>query len=118
MRYAFPMQSPLNDSANPVATTIALSVAPAAAGAGLGMLIGDSLDRSSRRAAAVTLLGIAFLAVTPLLTSLVKKRVTGPRSRRGNAKTLEKIRDGGVGEYGYDGYNFDEFDPEDAPTGL
>ena len=91
------MDSPLNDSANPVATTIALSVGPAAAGAAVGMLIGETLDRSSRRAAAVTLLGLAALSVTPWLASLVKQRVTGPASKRGNARTLANIRDGGSG---------------------
>lgn len=109
------MQSPHNQSANPVTTTIALSIAPAAAGAGIGMLLGDSLDRSSRRAAAVTLLGIAALAVTPWITSLVKKRVTGPRTRRGSARTLEKIRDGGVGDFDFEDYNFEEFESEELP---
>lgn len=108
------MDSPLNDSLNPVATTIALSVGPAAAGAGIGMLIGGTLDSSSRRAAGVTLIALSVLAVAPLLASLVRQRVTGPASRRGNARTLQRIRDGGVGEYGFDGYNFDDLEEEDA----
>ena len=116
MRYQWIMDSPLNDSINPVATTIALSVGPAAAGAGIGMLVAGTLDNSSRRAAGVTLLGLAVIAVIPLVASLVKQRVAGPASRHGNARTLAKIRDGGVGEYGYEGYNFDDLDGEDVVT--
>ena len=65
--------------------------------------------------AAVTLLGLAALSVTPWLASLVKQRVTGPASKRGNARTLANIRDGGVGEFGYEGYNFDDLESEELP---
>ncbi|MFM7180528.1 MAG: hypothetical protein ACKO2G_03565 [Verrucomicrobiales bacterium] len=115
MGYEWNMDNPLNHSVNPVATTIALSVGPAAAGAGIGMLIGGTLDSSSRRAAGVTLIGIAILAAAPLLASLVKQRVTGPTSRRGSARTLERIRDGSVGEYGFEEYNFDDLEGEELP---
>lgn len=110
------MENPLNDSVNPVATTIALSVGPAAAGAGIGMLIGGTLDSHARRAAGVTLIGLAALAVAPLIASLVRQRVSGPTSQRGSARTLERIRDGGVGEYGYEEYNFDDLESDDPTT--
>ena len=111
-----PMENPINESANPVTTTIALSVAPAAAGAGIGILLAETLDRDSRRAAGVTLLGVAVLAALPWLIHAVGRKVAGPRSKRGSARTLEKIRDGGIGDYSYESYNFDDLEGEELTS--
>ena len=110
------MDNPINDSANPVTTTIALSVAPAAAGAGIGILLAETMDRDSRRAAGATLLGVALLAALPWLIHVVGRKMTGPRSKRGSARTLQKIRDGGLGDYSYESYNFDEIDGEELTS--
>jgi hypothetical protein len=104
------MEYPINESAHPATSIIALTVAPAAAGAGIGMLVAETLDRDSRRVGGVVLLAVAALAAVPWLVNVVGRKVAGPRSRRGSQRTLQHIRDGGVGDFSYDDYNFDDLD--------
>ena len=108
------MQHPIKESPDQVTTTVALAVAPAAAGAGIGILLAEALDRDARRAAGVVLIGVAVLAALPWFIHTIGCRVAGPRSRRGAARTLQKIRDGAIGDYSYESYNFDEIDREEA----
>lgn len=102
------------ETTNPVTATVALSVAPAAAGAGVGLLLAESLDRDARRAGGVVLLGVATLAALPWLASVIGKKVAGPATRRGRARTLSGIRHAGVGDYHYDDTEFDDFEDEEA----
>ena len=111
------MQQPIKESPGQVATTVALAVAPAAAGAGIGVLLAEALDRDVRRAAGVVLVGVAALAALPWFIQTIGGKVAGPRSRRGAARTLQKIRDGAIGDYSYESYNFDEIDREEATQG-
>ena len=100
------MQDPINSSANPVATNVAVSVGPAAVGVAAGLLIADAIDSRARRITAVSLLGVGLVSAVPFLTSLLLQKVNGPKSKRGTARTIESIRDGG-GVYDEDEYLVD-----------
>lgn len=70
------------------------AVAPALIGAATGVFLGDLMHRSARRPVAASLLCLGIAALTPCVAGAVKNKVAGPNTRRGNQRTLTKIRDG------------------------
>lgn len=72
------------------------SVAPALIGAAAGVLLGDMMSGRARRPVAFSLFALGLAALTPSVAGAVKKKVTGPTTRRGSRRTLASIRDGGL----------------------
>jgi len=81
------------------------AAAPALFGAAAGIVLGDMMHRGARRPVAASLFCLAFAALAPAVTDVIKKKVAGPNTRRGNRRTLESIRDGGVPADGVDVYS-------------
>lgn len=72
------------------------SAAPALIGAAAGIFLGDMMHRGARRPVAASLFCLGLAAVAPAVADVVKRKVAGPNTRRGNLRTLETIRDGGL----------------------
>jgi hypothetical protein len=77
------------------------SFAPAMLGAAAGVILGDLMNRDSRRPVAFALAALGVAALAPSVVGTVADKVNGPNSRRGNRRTLRNIRDAG--------YSPDEF---------
>ncbi len=76
--------------------------APAVLGAAAGLLLGDMMNRDSRRAVGIGLGIIGLAMVVPLAVGSVRGLVTGPRSKFGVRRRIQGIRDAGMGESDYD----------------
>jgi hypothetical protein len=77
--------------------------APALLGTAAGFLLGDLMHRNARRGVGVGLGVLGLLAVLPFVVDGVAGLVTGPRSRYGVRRKIQKIRDGGNGLPDHDG---------------
>lgn len=87
--------------------------APALLGAAAGLLLGDLMHRSARRGVGIGLGTLGMAALLPFVVDGVAGLVTGPRSRHGVRKKIQKIRDAGIGATDYD-----EVDQELREQGL
>ncbi len=87
--------------------------APALLGASAGLLLGDLMHRGARRGIGIGLgiLGVACLL--PYAVGGVTWLVTGPRSRVGVRRQIQRIRDIGIGAPDHD-----EVDAELREQGL
>ncbi len=76
--------------------------APALLGASAGLLLGDLMHRGARRGMGIGLglLGVACLI--PAAVGGVAWLVTGPKSRVGVRRKIQRIRDAGIGDSDYD----------------
>jgi hypothetical protein len=81
--------------------TSALS-APALLGAAAGLLLGDLMHPSARRAVGVGLGALGVAALLPFVVGGVRGLVTGPRSKFGVRRSIQRIRDAGIGSPGED----------------
>ncbi len=70
--------------------------APAVLGAAAGVLVADALGEKARRPVGLSLACLGLAALTPMLVETVVKKVKGPGTRRGQARTLQGIRDHGL----------------------
>ncbi len=71
--------------------------APALFGAAAGLLLSDLMHRNARRGVGVGLGVLGILAILPFVVDGVADLVTGPRSRYGVRRQIQRIRDGGDG---------------------
>jgi hypothetical protein len=76
--------------------------APALLGAAAGLLLGDLMHRSARRGVGIGLGALGVAALLPFVVGGVKGLVTGPRSRVGVRRKIQRIRDMGIGVPEYD----------------
>lgn len=76
--------------------------APALLGAAAGLLLGDLMHRSARRGVGIGLGALGVAALLPFVVGGVKGLVTGPRSRVGVRRKIQRIRDMGIGVPDYD----------------
>jgi hypothetical protein len=76
--------------------------APALLGAAAGLLLGDLMHRSARRGVGIGLGALGIAALLPFVVGGVKGLVTGPRSRVGVRRKIQRIRDMGIGVPEYD----------------
>ena len=76
--------------------------APTLLGAAAGLLLGDMMHRSARRGVGIGLgvLGVAMLL--PMVVGGVAGLVTGPKSKVGVRRHIQRIRDAGIGTPDYD----------------
>ncbi|MBC8125523.1 MAG: hypothetical protein H8M99_00035 [Gloeobacteraceae cyanobacterium ES-bin-144] len=92
--------------------TSALS-APALIGLSAGLLLGDLMHRSARRGLGIGLGALGVAMVLPFVVGGVTGLVTGPKSRVGVRRKIQRIRDAGLGVPDYD-----EVDQELRDQGL
>jgi hypothetical protein len=76
--------------------------APALLGASAGLLLGDLMHRSARRGVGIGLGILGVAALLPFAVGGVAWLVTGPRSRVGVRRKIQRIRDAGIGAPAYD----------------
>ena len=77
--------------------------APALLGTAAGLLLSDLMHRNARRGIGIGLGAVGILAILPFVVDGVAGLVTGPRSRYGVRRKIQKIRDGGNGLPDHDG---------------
>lgn len=87
--------------------------APAVLGAAAGLLLGDLMHRGARRGLGIGLGVLGIAALLPYAVGGVSWLVTGPRSRVGVRRKIQRIRDIGIGAPDYD-----EVDQELRDQGL
>lgn len=71
--------------------------APAILGAAAGMLIGDLMHGNARRGFGIGLGILGAAALLPYAVDSVTGLITGPRSKFGVRRKIQKIRDIGIG---------------------
>ena len=87
--------------------------APALLGASAGLLLGDLMHRSARRGVGIGLGALGIALLLPLVVGGVATLVTGPKSKVGVRRRIQRIRDAGIGAPDYD-----EVDAELREQGL
>ena len=87
--------------------------APALLGAAAGLLLGDLMHRSARRGVGIGLGALGIALLLPLVVGGVAGLVTGPKSKVGVRRRIQRIRDAGIGMPDYD-----EVDEELREQGL
>lgn len=90
------MSEEISDSHAQWVETSALT-APAMLGAAAGLLLGDLMHPGARRAVGVGLGALGVAALLPLVVGGVRGMVTGPRSKFGVRRSIQRIRDAGIG---------------------
>ncbi len=76
--------------------------APALLGAAAGLLLGDLMHRSARRGVGIGLGVLGIAALLPFAVDGVAWLVTGPRSKFGVRRKIQRIRDAGIVAPKYD----------------
>jgi hypothetical protein len=76
--------------------------APALLGASVGLLVGDLMHRGARRGLGIGLGALGVACLLPFAVGGVAWLVTGPRSRVGVRRKIQRIRDAGIGHSDYD----------------
>jgi hypothetical protein len=71
--------------------------APALLGASAGLLLGDLMHRSARRGVGIGLGVLGVACLLPFAVGGVTWLITGPRSRVGVRRKIQRIRDAGIG---------------------
>ncbi len=70
--------------------------APALLGAAAGLLLGDLMHRSARRGIGIGLGALGVAALAPFVVGGLTGLVTGPRSKFGVRRRIQRIRDFGI----------------------
>ncbi len=78
------------------------SVAPALLGAAAGMLLGDLMHRSARRGVGIAIGALGVAALLPFAVGGVAGLITGPKSKLGVRRKIQRIRDAGIVSADYD----------------
>jgi len=76
--------------------------APVILGAATGLLIGDLMHGAARRGLGISLGILGIAALLPFAVDGVAGLITGPRSKFGVNRKIQKIRDIGIGSPGED----------------
>lgn len=76
--------------------------APALLGAAAGLLLGDMMHRGARRGIGIGLGALGVAALLPFVVGGVAGLVTGPKSKLGVRRKIQRIRDAGVVSVDYD----------------
>jgi hypothetical protein len=87
--------------------------APALLGAAAGLLLGDLMHRNARRGVGISLGILGAAAILPFVVDGVAGLVTGPRSKFGVRRNIQRIRDAGIV-----GDSHDDVDAELREQGL
>jgi hypothetical protein len=76
--------------------------APALLGAAAGLLLGDMMHRGARRGVGIGLAALGVAALLPYAVGGVTGLVTGPKSKLGVRRRIQRIRDAGIVDPDYD----------------
>ncbi len=71
------------------------SAGPALLGCAAGVLLGEALHNGAKKPVVLSLALLGVAALAPNAVAGVLNRVAGPDTRRGHARRLNTIRDGG-----------------------
>jgi hypothetical protein len=83
--------------ATPVWVEGSTLAAPVILGAAAGLLVGDMMHSNARRGVGISLGIVGVLALLPIVVDGVAGLITGPRSKFGVNRKIQKIRDIGIG---------------------
>lgn len=86
-----------HDGDTPVWIEGSTYVAPVILGASAGLLIGNLMKQGTRRGTGFGLGILGFVALAPFAVGGIRGLITGPRSKFGVRKKIQKIRDIGIG---------------------
>jgi len=87
--------------------------APALLGAAAGLMLSNLMHPNARRGLGIGLGALAIVAMLPVVVGGVTSLITGPKSRVGVRRRIQRIRDAGIGAPDYD-----EVDAELREQGL
>lgn len=76
--------------------------APVILGAAAGLLVGDLMHSNARRGVGIGLGLLGVAALLPFVVDGVADLITGPKSKYGVNRKIQKIRDIGIGSPGHD----------------
>jgi hypothetical protein len=76
--------------------------APTLLGAAAGLLLADLMHPNARRGVGIGLGALGVAALLPFVVGGVRGLVTGPRSKFGVRRKIQRIRDAGIGPSDYD----------------
>jgi len=88
--------------------------APALLGAAAGLLLGDLMHKNARRGIGIGLGALGVAALLPFVYDGVSGLVTGPRSKFGVRRKIQRIRDAGIVGLPH----YDEVDEELREQGI
>jgi hypothetical protein len=88
--------------ATPVWVEGSTLAAPVILGAAAGLLVGDMMHSNARRGIGISLGVLGILAFVPLVVDGVAGLITGPKSKFGVNRKIQKIRDIGIGSPSHD----------------
>jgi hypothetical protein len=81
---------------NPAWIETSALTAPALLGAAAGLLLGDLMHPSARKGLGIGIGALGIAALLPFVVGGVTGLVTGPRSKFGVRKNIQRIRDAGI----------------------
>lgn len=84
------------DDTTPAWIETSALTAPALLGAAAGLLLGDLMHRGARRGVGIALGAVGIAALLPFVVGGVTDLVTGPRSKFGVRRKIQRIRDAGI----------------------
>lgn len=96
------MATEYDETNNPAWIEKSALTAPALLGAAAGLLLADLMHRGARRGVGISLGIMGVAALLPFVVGGVTGLVTGPRSKLGARRNLQRIRDAGVLASDYD----------------
>lgn len=96
------MTEEYNEMTNPPWIENSALTAPALLGAAAGLLLGDLMHPGARRGVGIGLGVIGVAALLPFVVGGVTGLVTGPRSKFGVRRNIQRIRDAGIVAPAYD----------------
>lgn len=76
--------------------------APVILGTAAGLLVGDLMHSNARRGLGIGLGLLGVAALLPFVVDGVADLITGPKSKYGVKRKIQKIRDIGIGSPGHD----------------
>lgn len=82
---------------NPPWVENAAIASPALLGAAAGLLLADLMHPNARRVVGVGIGALGVAALAPLVYGGLRGLVLGPRSKFGVRRSIQKIRDAGIG---------------------
>lgn len=99
----FPPMVNEHDGDTPVWVEGSALAAPVILGASAGLLMGDLMHKSARRGMGLGLGVLGVVALLPFAVDGITGLITGPRSKFGVRRKIQKIRDIGIGTPVHDG---------------
>ncbi len=91
-----------HDERTPIWVEGSALAAPVILGAAAGLLVGDLMQGKARRGLGISLSIMGIAALLPFAIDGVADLITGPRSKFGVNRKIQRIRDIGIGSPSHD----------------